>query len=241
MRKRISFYLKWLITAVALVGVVLSFFNAAADGYLHWSKRLLYFTSESNIWIALSCLSILLLPYFKGVSSSTRVKNSLYVLKYVFTVSITLTGFIFCAVLAPGAKNDNYNAWTVASVMTHVIVPVLSVLDFFLDEYRVHLKRKHMLYTAIPPFLYLIFASILGFKKVDFGRGDTFPYFFMNYKSPAGIFGTSDVMPYKIGSFYWIVFILFIVIGISALYRAIYNKKQKGFSHLVKQKSSKSK
>jgi len=231
MRNRISFYLKWIIFAVALGGVVLSFFNANADGYSHWSKRLLYFTSESNIWIALSCLSILILPCFVGGTNSTRVKNSLYVLKYVFTVSITLTGFIFCAVLAPGAKNDNYNAWTVASIMTHVLVPVLSVIDFLVDEYRIKLTKKHMLCTAIPPFLYLIFASILGFMNVDFGRGDTFPYFFMNYKSPAGIFGMSDVMPYKIGSFYWIVFILFIVLGISALYRKIYNKNQKTDSH----------
>lgn len=226
MRKRISFYLKWLITAVALVGVVLSFFNATADGYSHWSKRLLYFTSESNIWIALTCLAILLFPHIKSISNSIRVKKSLYVLKYIFTVSITLTGFIFCAVLAPGAENDNYNAWTAASIMTHVIVPGLSVVDFFLDDYNVLLTRKHMLYTAIPPFLYLIFASILGFMNVDFGRGDTFPYFFMNYKSPAGIFGTSDVMPYRIGSFYWIVFMLLLILGISALYRKSYNKCQ---------------
>ena len=225
MRKRISFYLKWVIAAVSLIGVVMSFFNANADGYSHWSKRLLYFTSESNIWIALSCLSILLYPCLKSISNSTRVKDSLYILKYIFTVSITITGFIFCAVLAPGAENDNYNAWTVASVMTHVIVPVLSVADFFIDEYRIKLSKMHMLYTAVPPFLYLIFVSILGFMNVDFGRGDPFPYFFMNYNSPAGFFGTSDVMPYKIGSFYWIVFILFIVLGISALYRKLYNKK----------------
>lgn len=226
MRKRISFYLKWVIAAVSLIGVVMSFFNANADGYSHWSKRLLYFTSESNIWIALSCLSILLFPCLKSISNSTRVKDSLYILKYIFTVSITITGFIFCAVLAPGAENDNYNAWTVASIMTHVIVPVLSVADFFIDEYRIKLSKMHMLYTAVPPFLYLIFASVLGFLNVDFGRGDPFPYFFMNYSSPAGFFGTSDVMPYKIGSFYWIVFILFIVLGISALYRKIYNNKQ---------------
>ena len=227
MRKKLSFYLKLVISATALFGVVLSFFTASVDGYSHWSKRLLYFTSESNIWIALSCLSILLLPCFKSISDNTRVKDILYVLKYVFTVSITVTGFIFCAVLAPGAENGNYNAWTFANVITHVLVPVLSIVDFFVDEYRIKLNRRHILYTAVPPFLYLIFASVLGFLQVDFGRGDAFPYFFMNYNSPAGFFGTSDVMPYKIGSFYWIVFVLFTVIGIAALYRAIYNKRKK--------------
>lgn len=225
MRRKTSICLKLLISFVSIFGVVLSFFNANADGYSHWSKRLLYFTSESNIWIALSCISILLLPYIKSASNSTRVKNSLYVLRYVFTVSITITGFVFCAVLAPGAENDNYNAWTVASIMTHVLVPVLSIVDFFVDDYRIKLTGRHMIYTVIPPFLYLIFAGALGFMKVDFGRGDTFPYFFMNFNSPAGMFGTSDVMPYKIGSFYWIIFILAIVISIAALYKKLYNKK----------------
>ena len=225
MRRKTSICLKLLIPFVSIFGVILSFFNANADGYSHWSKRLLYFTSESNIWIALSCILILLLPYLKSASNSTRAKNSLYVLRYVFTVSITITGFVFCAVLAPGAENDNYNAWTVASIMTHVLVPVLSIVDFFVDDYRIKLTNRHMIYTVIPPFLYLIFAGALGFMKVDFGRGDTFPYFFMNFNSPAGMFGTSDVMPYKIGSFYWIIFMLAIVISIAALYKKLYNKK----------------
>jgi len=66
---------------------------------------------------------------------------------------------------------------------------------------------------------------VLCIMKVDFGRGEPFPYFFFNYYSPAGVFGTSDVMPYRIGSFYWIVFMFFLIIGVGALYRKLYNKK----------------
>ena len=227
MKNKISFFTKISVVAFSFIGVVWSFFNATSDGYSHWSKRLLYFTSLSNIWIALCCLAILLLPAVKSLRDNTRVKNLFYLLKYVFTVSITLTGFIFCAVLAPGAANDNYNAWTVASIMTHVMVPVLSVADFYLDGYRIELKKRHISLSTLPPLLYMIFASVLVILNVDFGRGDPFPYFFFNYYSPAGIFGFSDVMPYRVGSFYWIIVMLGIIIGLGAIYRKLYNKKSK--------------
>lgn len=224
-RDKISFSLKFVTSAAALVGVVWSFFNATADGYSHWSKRLLYFTSQSNLWIALTFIAILVINRSQKLSADTRVKNFLYLLKYIFTVSITLTGFIFCAVLAPGAGNVNYNAWTAASILTHVAVPLLSIVDFFADTYRIKLLKKHSLLSVIPPFLYSVFASVLCVMKVDFGRGEPFPYFFFNYYSPAGVFGTSDVMPYRIGSFYWIVFILAVIVGVGALYRKLYNKR----------------
>lgn len=226
-RWKISFSLKFVASAAAVVGVVWSFFNAYADGYSHWSKRLLYFTSQSNLWIAAAFILILVTSRSKSLSDNTRVKNFLYIMKYVFTVSITITGFIFCFVLAPGSANANYNAWTSASILTHVVVPVLSVVDFFVDTYRIKLTRRHTALSLIPPLLYSVFASVLCVMRVDFGRGEPFPYFFFNYYSPAGVFGTSDVMPYKIGSFYWIVFIMLVIIGVGALFRILYNRDKK--------------
>ena len=227
MRARTSFFLKLSVIVFTALGLLCNFVSATADGYSHWSRRLLYFTTLSNLWIALTLALILLCPYIKGWKDSTRVKYWLLILRFIFVISITLTGFIFCFVLAPGAENDNYNAWTVGSIFVHVLVPTLSIADLFVDNERVYIKRSHMFACLLPPFLYLVFASVLGLLGVDFGRGDTFPYFFMNYNSPAGIFGTSNVMPYRIGSFYWIVFMLLVILSLSALYRRLYNGKHK--------------
>ena len=221
MRRKASFCLKILTVALVLFGVLLNFLAAEADGYSHWSKRLLYFTTQSNLWIGLTFLALL---FWKD---RPRLKYSLYLLKYVFTVSITVTCIIFCFVLAPGAGNDNYNAWTPASLIVHVFVPCLSIADFFVDAERIQLQRRCILFTAIPPFLYMIFSSILGFMNVDFGRGDAYPYFFLNYRSPAGFFGFSDQMPYIVGSFYWMLFILLIIFSLGWLYRRLYAKKTK--------------
>ncbi len=224
MRAKISVGLKASVIAFALAGVTLSLINAEADGYSSSAVRLLYFTGLSNIWIALLLSALIVIPRLKACKDNPRVTKTLYVLRYVFTVSITLTGFIFCAVLAPGAGRANYNAWTLSSIMTHVIVPALSIADMFVDPCRVRLSKKHMLYTLIPPFLYLVFASILILLRVDFGRGDPYPYIFLNYYSPARFFGFSDEMPYIFGSFYWILLMLGGIIGIAALYRKLYNK-----------------
>ena len=226
MRAKIATALKIAVPLLAAFGLVMNFVSANADGYSHWSKRLLYFTTLSNIWIAAALVLIVLIPYIKGWKESTRVKNTLYIIRFVFVISITLTGFIFCFVLAPGAKNDNYNAWTLGSIFVHVLVPISSIADLFVDPYRIKIKWSHVFLTLIPPALYLVFGSILGACGVDFGRGDPFPYFFMNYDSPAGIFGTSDVMPYKIGSFYWIIFMLAVIISLGALYKRLYNGKK---------------
>ena len=98
---------------------------------------------------------------------------------------------------------------------------------FLSQALRVILKKRHLFSTAIPPFLYMIFATILVLAKVAFGRGDAFLYFFFTYFLPSGFLGFSNEMTYILGSFYWIVFMLFSVIGIGTLYRKVYSIKSK--------------
>ena len=153
--------------------------------------------------------------------------NRLYILKLTSAVSITLTAVIFCAVLAPGAGNADYNAWTFGSVIVHTVVPFLSIVDFFIDGGDFRFDKKHNFISLLPPLYYFVFCVILYFGNVDFGRGDNFPYFFLNFGSPAGIFGFSEEFPYRIGSFYWVVFIVALVYSISLLYSFLHNKLNK--------------
>lgn len=221
--ERISYGLKVAILLSALGGVVLSLFYAERDGYSHWSKRLLYFTGLSNIWIGICVLIILIAPFIKALNTDFA-KDMLYVLRYIFTVSITVTGIVYCFILAPFAEEGEFNPWTLSNVLTHVVAPLLTLVDFFIDEYKLRLTKEHIAFTAIPPLMYFVFSSILNLLGVDFGRGDDYPYFFLNLKSPAGIFGFSDTPPFVIGSFYWILLFLFMVYSI-ALPLAIVNNK----------------
>jgi hypothetical protein len=76
----------------------------------------------------------------------------------------------------------------------------------------------------MPPLAYFVFAGALNILNVDFGKGDTYPYFFLNLKSPAGIFGFSDTPPFVIGSFYWIILFLLMVFSIAVTLALINNK-----------------
>ena len=64
--------------------------------------------------------------------SAKDIPEAMWRLKFVFTVSITLTGVVFCAVLAPtmpGAFGD------AATVLTHVVVPVCAIADLFVAKH----------------------------------------------------------------------------------------------------------
>lgn len=223
MKEKISIILKVLALTSATLGTVLALVFAERDGYSHPATRLLYFTNLSNIWIALSIGSLLILPLIlpliKEEKNRSRLENTLHVLRYIFTVSIAITGIVYCALLAPFARG--YNPWTLSGILSHVCSPVFAVADFLTDTYAVKLKRKELLYTAIPPLCYLIFASVLILLNVDFGRGDPYPYFFFNYYSPAGFFGFSDQPPFILGSFYWILLFVGMVLGCAAVLRNI--------------------
>ncbi len=207
MRKNLSVLLKLNLIICALAGTIICFVNAQFDGYSHWTRRLLYFTNQSNIWIFLVTI-LLLIPI------RDEVRKNLYITRYIFTVAITLTGIIFCCLLGPFA-DESYHAWSLSGFLTHVFVPIFAIADFFVDEYKVDIKRRDVFLCLIPILIYFALCTLLFFFKVDFGRGDNFPYFFFNYLSPAGIFGFSSVYPFIIGSFYWMCLIIFLIFLIS--------------------------
>ncbi len=212
--ERKSVILKYVLCFSALGGVLLSLFTARADGYSHWGRRLLYFTAQSNIWIGLTTLVLAILLTTKMKGKAVRI---LYLLKYVFTVSICITGLIFCGLLAPFSAEQNYRPWTIANLFTHVLTPVLALADFFLDGYPLRLNNRHVFLALLPPLAYCIFAVGLESLHTDFGRGATYPYFFLNYTSPSGVFGFSRISPFYVGSFYWIALFTLLVWGLAKL------------------------
>ena len=224
-RKRISFILKTMIAAFAIGGVIAACILAERDGYSHWTKRLLYFTQLSNVWIGVTALLFVAFGLKEARTGKDLTPKWLYSLRFAFTVSIAVTGIIFCALLAPFATDD-YTPWTITSIITHVIVPSLSIADFFLDESEVKYTRANALSGVFPPLIYFIFASVLSALRVDFGRGEPYPYFFMNYYSSAGIFGVNlDATPRpEIGPFYWMSLFLLLILGLSFCFYKLHKR-----------------
>ena len=144
-------------------------------------------------------------------------------LRFIGTVSITLTGMVFCFVLAPTLGKM---AWNIQNILTHVVVPVSSAADFFLTVPYDNLKKKHIFYTLIPPLLYVIFAGIGYACGLQFSGGTNYPYFFLNWGSKAGAFGFSKELPFM-GCVWWILVLGLFILLCGFVYWAIAEKLHK--------------
>ncbi len=133
------------------------------------------------------------------------------------TVSITLTGVVFGFVLAPtlGAA-----AWNIQNTLTHLVVPVVAVIDFFVVAPKANIHKKNVIFVIIPPILYAIYAGIGYVRGWEFAEGINYPYFFLNWGSKAGAFGFTNELPFM-GSAWWILALLIFLIAVGYCYLAI--------------------
>ena len=207
-RKNISCLLKLIVFFSAVAGTVLSYL-AGRHSFMGGRHVFMYFTIQSNIAMAIICAVGLYLLWNKK-----PVSHLWYVIKFVGTVSITLTGVVFCFVLAPtlGAQ-----AWNIQNILTHVVVPIFSVVDFFVVASKARLEKKNVVFVTIPPLLYAIYAGIGYVNNWQFAEGYNYPYFFLNWGSKAGAFGFADELPFM-GTVWWILVLLLFLILVGSLY-----------------------
>ena len=224
MRKVISLFLKGIIFLCSMTGITL-----AVVFRMPLTTTLMYFTNQSNVWISFTCLAFLILNLIELKKGVKLIKKWMYILKYMFTVSITITCLVFCVILAP-ISSDYIEPWSLESILVHVIVPILSIVDLFVEEKRYNISLKHSFFALIPPTCYLIFATICFFNNLDFGYGLNYPYFFLDWGSPVGVFGISNNEPY-LGTFYWIMMLLIVFYSISIIYFILLKKEKRCYEN----------
>ena len=210
-RKRLSCALKMIVIVAAAVGTVLSA-GSAKGRFMGGSRAFMFFTIQSNILIAVICavgLCLLLLSRPAG--------RAWYVVKLTGTVSITLTGVVFVVMLAPLLGSL---AWNVQNTLTHVVVPIAAVADFFVIAAGAGIPRKSVFWVLLPPFLYVIYAAVGFARGWEFIKGQNYPYFFLNWGSPAGAFGFSDKLPY-LGCVWWILILMLFLLAVAWAYLAL--------------------
>ncbi|MBR6512898.1 MAG: hypothetical protein IKT24_05485 [Clostridia bacterium] len=217
-RLKISIALKF---AVFLCVAAALFFDPSAD--------LKFFTNQSNLLIGALDLVFAFMLIGRIKDGSLELTTPHYIMQLIATVAITLTGIIFCFVLLPvflaaGVPASMILSWR--QILLHIVVPVLAVVDFlcFTRPLKYSYMFRDCLFPVILPLYYLIFEIVCYRMNLEFAPGINYPYFFMNWASPAGLFGFSNQMPYFMGNGYWMILILLMTFGISFLYLHIVNK-----------------
>ena len=213
-KKGIRFVLKLIVILSAAVGTVISA-CAGRSSFMGGSRVFMFFTIQSNIAVAILCAAGAFL-----LMRNRTVGNAGYVVKLVGTVSITLTGVVFVLLLAPTLGN---RAWNIQNTLTHVVVPIAAIADFFVAASGAGLKRRSVIWVIIPPMLYAIYAGIGYVRGWEFIKGQNYPYFFLNWGSPAGAFGFTKGLPYM-GCVWWILVLLLFLLAVGWGYVALANR-----------------
>ena len=210
-RKTISYILKLTVIISAVTGIVISAY-AGRNSFMGGSRVFMYFTIQSNILIAAICAAGGFL-----LARNKVIRDAWYIVKLAGTVSITLTGVVFVVLLVPILGDK---AWNVQNTLTHAVVPIAAVADFFAAASGSGIKRKSVVYVIVPPCLYVIYAGIGYVLGWEFGMGHNYPYFFLNWGSPAGAFGFSKELPYM-GCVWWILILMLFLFGVGWCYVAL--------------------
>ena len=217
---KLSIVLKSVIIACGLIGLIASFFMTE----IGVKNEILYFTVQSNIWILGIMIVFLVLESVALVKGKDVIPQWLRLLKFIFTVAIFLTGFVYNFVLFPAslASTVNTSPFELDSFFVHIAVPVLSIVDFILFDYRLKANKWTAFWGLATPMYYLPFALIAAELGARFKEGSRFPYFFLNHE----LLGWFDFkgMP---GVFYWLIIVLGIVLGISYLLLICRKRREK--------------
>lgn len=197
-----------------------------------------YFTNLSNVAIDAILLVFLVLD-MKALTEKGPVKsksNVLYIIKFMLTISITLTFLVYLFLLAPtneGGILHSYFANYAGSFCVHFVTPVLAIIDFFAFDYEYKSNNLHALYATVPPLVYVCYVVIAGYSGIRWYGNMYAPYNFLNFGAPTGWFGfdlsklSSESL--GIGVAYMILILLVIFIGIGYLYLKIKDMRSRGF------------
>lgn len=146
----------------------------------HWPIGFTFFTQLSNLYAAVAVLLQL-------IAGPGRLKG----FKYSAVVSILVTFVVYLLVLAPiypGGILAAYRQDHDASLCMHVLVPMMMLADFCLNDRPVQLHRRWLLYALLPPTVWFCMILILGAAGFRW-HGMPAPYPFLNYRAPSGWFG----------------------------------------------------
>ena len=216
-RAVLSLLLKLLVIVSAVGGTYLSY-AAGRESFMGGRHVFMYFTIQSNLAAALLSLIGLVLLLRKATPPAWW-----YTLRFVGAIAITLTGVVFAAILAPTIGRRARN---LQNTLTHVVVPLAAVLDFFLLGLDHRIPRRHVVFTAIPPLAYAAYAGIGYLAGWEFARGVRYPYFFLNWDSPAGALGFSRELPFM-GVLWWVLVILLLLLAAGYGYLALLDMLRK--------------
>lgn len=224
-----------------IIGIIIKAVAVAASVYgmirtIDSLKSFIYFTNLSNILIDIVLVMFIYMDIRLLASEGAKdsKENWAYILKFMATISITLTFLIYLTLLAPTNEKGFVMAYLcngAGSFCVHMVTPVLAIADFILFDYRYCSTKKHALFATIPPLVYVAFVVIAATLGMRWNENMYAPYNFMNFGAKTGWFGFDlsilGAETLGIGVFYMIIVLFLIFWGIGLIYLTMKNVRRK--------------
>lgn len=213
--KKVNFTLSIILKTLIIIFCVTGIISGLFVNTFMSQKQFFYFTIQSNICIALISFIFLIFDLVKLKKPEFCVPNYMYIIKYIFTVAITLTFIVFSIILTPTmiAKGQGWYLGTIENICFHNLVPILAILDYCFFNFQFKVRKSTFAWGLAMPLYYFIFAIILICYGTEFGNGEKAPYFFLDFKTNSWF----NIGNGQFGTFYWIIIIAIFVLAISIL------------------------
>ena len=165
-----------------------------------------FFTVDSNLFIGTTSLifAIKEIKLLKGKIDEIPKKN--YIIKLMATTSVGLTFFVVFAYLGPISEYGIASMIRNSNLFFHLIIPLLSIINFIILERTDKLKYKYTFFGVIPTAVYGIYYLINVLIHMD--NGKVSPIYDWYWFVQDGVWTAVIVVPMIFGITYVISLIL---------------------------------
>ena len=166
-----------------------------------------FFTVDSNIFMGIVALIFAIDEYklLKGkIESISKFK---YILKLMSTTAVGLTFFTVFLYLGPIASDGIYSMLLNSNLFFHLIIPVLSMINFILVEKTTQIKQINCFVGVAPSFVYATAYLINVLVHMD--NGKVSPMYDWYYFVQNGVWTAVLVVPFMAAMTYLLCIALY--------------------------------
>lgn len=169
MKEKLSLIYKIIIVIACGFGIYLNFKAFTVGG------AIIYYTVQSNVM----CFIFYLVTVILKLTGKLKKNSIYYILKGMVTMAITITMVVFQFVITDSGM-EAYVGNELASIMAHLVVPLLVMSDYVIFGEKGNLKKNYPFIWSATLVFYVIFDFVYVALGGRFGDGSIYPYLYMN-------------------------------------------------------------
>lgn len=165
-----------------------------------------YYTVQSNVFMGIVSFVFANREYQILRGRKKEIPLTYYIFKMVATVAVSLTFFVVFAIFGFMSRGGHTHLLRNSYLFFHLIIPVLSILNYVIFEKTNIVKFKYIFYGLLPTFLYEIYYTINLLMNMKNGavslRNDWYSF------AQNGILNTILVVPMMLGITFCLSFVI---------------------------------